>query len=396
MATGVLVQLQPRAAVSAGPTRSPIDLETPMQIIRFAAFAAISLAVMLSRPAAGCTGILLRNSDGSVVHGRTVEFGIPIEMDFAFVPRGHAFTGSTPIGPGKTWTARHAAVGVVCFGVLGIMDGVNEQGLSVGAFYFPTFAEYVPTTAENRARSLSPVDFSNWVLTSFASIEEVRTAIEAGEAVVAPTLVPGWPAEPQPFHWIVYDRSGASLVIEPVGGRLVLHDNPIGVFTNAPTFDWHLTNLRNYLQVKPFDVPKVDLDGLSLQALGLGGSMLGLPADFSSPSRFVRATYFCATAFPAPSPSEGVMSGFHILNQFDIPAGAVRMRDGDRVESDRTLMTVMRDPVNLRIYYRTETDQTLRMVELRHFDPTGPLQRLPTAGSQQVIDMSERFATWAP
>ncbi len=50
--------------------------------------------------------------------------------------------------------------------------------------------------------------------------------MEAGEAIVAPTLLPGWPPTVQPFHWIVYDKSGKSLVIEPIGGKLVVTDNP--------------------------------------------------------------------------------------------------------------------------------------------------------------------------
>ena len=71
------------------------------------------------------------------------------------MPRGYDFTGLTPIGDGKKWTSKYGALGAIVFGNLGIMDGINEKGLAIGAFYFPTMAEYTPTTAENQAKSMS-------------------------------------------------------------------------------------------------------------------------------------------------------------------------------------------------------------------------------------------------
>jgi choloylglycine hydrolase len=341
-----------------------------------------------------CTGIRLKNADGSFVHGRTVEFGIPLAMDFAVVPRGYDFVGQTPLGEGKKWTAKYGAAGVIVFGNLGIMDGLNEKGLAIGAFYFPTEAEYTTTTPGNQAQSMSAVDFSNWILTQFASVDEVRKAIEAGEAVVAPTLLPGWPPQVQPFHWIVYDKSGKSLVIEPLGGKLVLSDNPLGVFTNSPTFDWHMTNLRNYIALKPLDVPPVKFDDTTFQSFGMGDGMLGLPGDFTPPSRFVRAAVFSATAIPAADPTAGVFSGFHVLNNFDIPVGVARVEEDGKTAADETEFTIMRDPQNLRLYYRTHDDQTIRMVDLKRFDlDAKEVKKLSTAGDQTVIDMSGKFQT---
>lgn len=347
-----------------------------------------------AQTATACTGIMLRNTDGSIVHGRTVEFGIPLAIDFAVVPRGYSFTGMTPNGDGKKWTSKYGALGAIVFGNLGIMDGVNEKGLAIGAFYFPTMAEYTPTTADNQSRSMSSIDFSNWILTSFANVDEVRAAVEGGEAVVAPTLLPGWPPTVQPFHWIVYDKSGKALVIEPIGGKLVVTDNPLGVLTNSPSFDWHMTNLRNYIALNPRDVPPVKLDGKTLQGFGMGSGMLGLPGDFTPPSRFVRAAVFSATAFPVADAKSGVFSGFHLLNNFDIPYGISRVTDQNGgVHADQTIFTVMRDPQNLRMYYKSFDDQTIRMVDLNRFDlDAKEVMRMPTTtDTQPVVDMSGKF-----
>jgi len=352
-----------------------------------------TLALAATQTASACTGILLRNADGTIVHGRTVEFGIPLAIDFAVVPRGYNFTGMTPMGEGKKWASKYGALGAIVFGNLGIMDGVNEKGLAVGAFYFPTMAEYTPTTAENQGKSMSSIDFSNWILTQFASVDEVRAAVESGEAVVAPTLLPGWPPQVQPFHWIVYDKSGKSLVIEPIGGKLVVNDNPLGVLTNSPSFDWHMTNLRNYIALSPRDVPAVKLDGKTFASFGMGAGMLGLPGDYTPPSRFVRAAVFSATAFAAPDAAAGIFNGFHILNNFDIPYGVARVNEGGSTHADQTIFTAMRDPQNLRMYYKSYDDQTIRMIDLNRFDlDAKEVMKLSTgSGTQPVVDMSGKF-----
>jgi len=336
---------------------------------------------------------MLRNADGSIVHGRTVEFGVPLDITYAVVPRNYNFTGLTPLGDGMKWTSKYGVLGAIVFGNLGVMDGINEKGLSLGAFYFPTTAEYTPTTSENQSKSMSSIDFSTWVLTQFGSVDEVRAAVEAGDVAVAPTLLPGWPPTVQPFHWIVYDKSGKSIVIEPIKGQLVVSANPVGVLTNSPSFDWHMTNLRNYVALKPLDVPPVTIDGTTLQATGMGAGMLGLPGDFTPPSRFVRAAVFSGTAAKVADAKAGIFNGFHILNNFDIPYGAVREEVQGVTHADQTIFTTMRDPENLKIYYKTYDDQTIRVVDLKRFDlDAREVMRLPgTSGPQPVVDMTRQF-----
>lgn len=336
-----------------------------------------------------CTGIMLRNADGSVVHGRTLEFGLEVESMILVAPRGYEFIGKAPAGPGMKYKSKYAAVGTMTFKDLAICDGLNERGLAVGAFYFPTFAEYAEITNDNRAKALSPVDFPNWILTQFATTAEVRKAIENGEAVIAPTVLEGWGPAAPPMHYVVYDSGGACIVIEPSQGRLKVFDNPIGVLTNSPSFDWHITNLRNYIALNPRNVPPVELDGVKLQALGQGSGMLGLPGDFTPPSRFVRAAVFSAAAIPSQNSEQGILHVFHILNNFDIPLGVAREVEKGVIHSDFTQCVAARDPQTLRYYYRTYDDQTIRMVDLRKFDLNAKdLKKLSTKGEQPVVDMS--------
>lgn len=353
-------------------------------------FVFCALVVSGVQTAQGCTGIMLRNSDGTLVHGRTLEFGMVVDTKIAVVPRGYDFVGKAPGEPGMKYKSKYAAVGAITFNDVAISDGINEKGLAVGSFYFPTFAKYTEITNDNRAKALSPVDFPNWILTQFVTVAEVRSAVEKGEAVIAPTVLEGWGPEAPPFHYVVFDHTGACIVIEPVDGTLKVYDNPLGVLTNSPAFDWHMTNMRNYIALNPRNVPPVEIDGLKLRQLGQGSGMLGLPGDFTPPARFVRAAVFGATAIPSPNADQGILQVFHILNNFDIPVGVARDVEKGVIHSDYTQCTVARDPQNLRYYYKTYDDQTIRMVDLRKFDLNAKeVKKLNTMGTKQsIVDMS--------
>lgn len=350
-------------------------------------------ALLSMQPIANaCTGIMLKNADNSFVNGRTVEFGIDIDNSVAVVPRNYSFVGQTPMGAGMKYTSKYAAVGVIAYKDLSLLDGLNEKGLAVGAFYFPTFAGYTPETAQNQNKALSPGDFSNWLLTQFASIAEVRQAIESGKVVITPTVMSGWGPEAPPFHYVVYDKSGASIAIEPINGKLVVSKNPLGVFTNSPTLDWHMTNLRNYISLNTHNVPEITLGGQTFKEFGQGNGMIGLPGDFTPPSRFVRAAIFSTTAIPAENADAGIQQIFHILNNFDIPMGVAKTVSNGVTYTDSTLLTMARDPQNLRYYYKSYDDQTIRMVQLDRFDLNAKtIKLLDTKGKQPVVDMSDKL-----
>lgn len=353
---------------------------------------AAGLAAILaaSAPAFACTGIRLKAVDGGVVTGRTLEFGVVIPTDIVAIPRDQAFASQTKIGPGLAWKSKYATVGAALAGTNYLIDGMNEKGLQVGLFYFPTFASYAETTKDDQARSVAIVDFGLWLLTNFATLDDVRAAIGPDGVTIAPTLAPGFPPEPQPVHFVVYDKSGASIVIEPLDGKLKVYDNPLGVITNSPTFDWHMTNLRNYVALNPRNVPPVTIDGTTFRQMGQGSGMLGLPGDFTPPSRFVRAAVFSATATPSKTSGEAVFQLFHILNNFDIPVGVAREEHDGVIHSDYTLLTTARDPNALKYFWKTYGDQTIRSVDLGALDPHAKaILRISTAGQQSVVDMTK-------
>jgi choloylglycine hydrolase len=337
-----------------------------------------------------CTGIKLIARDGALVHGRTLEFGVPVDITTAVIPRDYTFHSTTPSGPGLLYKSKYAAVGASAFGDPALMDGLNEKGLAVGTFYFPTFAGYAQMTPENRTKALSPVGFANWILTQFASVAEVKTALS--QVVIVPTIGKGWGPAPPPFHYIVFDKMGECLVIEPLDGKLVTYENKLGVFTNSPNFQWHMTNLRNFINMSPFNMKPITWNGVKLESFGQGSGMVGIPGDFTPPSRFVRAAIFSVTAFPADNANDAIFQLFHILNQFDIPLGVAREKVGDMIYSDKTQLTCARDPQALKYYFKSYDDQTIKVIDLKHFDLNAKtIKSLNITGAGKAYDISSQL-----
>lgn len=354
-------------------------------------FLALSvLALNALTPLEACTGIKLTAKDGSTVSGRTLEFGVQVETQVVVIPRGYQFSGTTSQGPGLSYKSKYAVLGAIAFGNLAVMDGINEKGMAAGIFYFPGYAKYSLINEQNRSKAVSPAEFVNWLLTQFATLQEVKEGL--ANVVIAPTVVKEWGTEPPPFHYVVYDKSGNSLVIEPIEGKLVTYDNPLGVLTNSPKFDWHMTNLRNYLNLTTVNAAPRTLNGIELTPFGQGSGMVGLPGDFTPPSRFVRAAIFSATAIPSKNADEAILQAFHILNQFDIPVGVVRAVEEGIIHTDSTLMTCARDPQALKFYFRSYEDQTIHVVDMKKFDLDAKTVKSADVNSQQpIVDITDHL-----
>jgi choloylglycine hydrolase len=355
-------------------------------ILGVAALAAILGVAPLAQ---ACTGIRLVAKDGGVVPGRTLEFGFDLKSDVLVIPKGAKLTGSTPDGgKGMAYTTKYGMVGANAVGLPVIVDGINDQGLYVGIFYFPGYASYPELSPDNAAQAMAPHEYANWLLGNFANLDEVRANFD--KVSLVPVVVDAIKQAP-PVHFVIHDRSGKSIVIEPVDQRLKLHENPLGVMSNSPTFDWHMTNLRNYINLTATNVPPVELSDLKLAQFGQGSGMHGLPGDYTPPSRLVRAVAFTQAALPSQTAPEAVLAAFHILNAFDIPDGAVRDDSEGVVHADYTLWTSVADLKNLKWYFRTHNDQSIRSVDLAAAiaAANGKIKTIKMDSKQPIEDISK-------
>lgn len=337
--------------------------------------AAALVAAFLSAAAAGsaadaCTAITLRAEDGSVVYGRTMEWGaFDLFSRVMVVPRGQAFASRMPDGaPGLEWTARYGFVGLDGLNRPIALDGLNEAGLTVGALYHPGFAEYPAFDPATRAASIDPVDVANYILGSFGSVADLRAGFGAVRVVDVVEEALGFAA---PLHFLVLDATGDAVVIEFLNGEVQITDAPLGVLTNAPSYDWHVTNLRNHVNLSPVALPGRNVAEIDFRPLGAGSGMIGLPGDFTPPSRFVRAVAFSATARLTEDAEETVYEAFRILDNFNVPLGAAEgsgLVDEEVGMRSATLWTSAVDTENLVLYYHTQHNRRVRMIDLRRID----------------------------
>ena len=331
-----------------------------------------------------CTGIRLGCANG-VVAGRTCEFGLVLDYDALFLPVGTQYTAAVPGATGKSWTTTHAVVGAATFGCLAIMDGVNDAGLMAAAFYFQGQAKYADVTQADASRALNPSEVPHYILTTCATIDEALAAI--ADITVVDVPVHGWGPTAPPLHYQIIDGQGRHVAVEPTqAGSLQVTENPTGAFTNSPDLPFHLLNLTQYMNISAESLQQSDVFGTTVTATGIGSGGLGLPGDYSPPSRFVRAAFFSAN-HPTPATTiDGVQELFHLLNSFDIPMGAAKVGD----TSDFTQMTVVRDSRELTYAWRTYADQRIRQVSLKQLmqDATAPVRIVitPVTGDDSPIE----------
>jgi choloylglycine hydrolase len=351
----------------------------------------LAAALSLAPIAQACTGIRLIAKDGGVVAARTLEFGVDLHSDVLIVPAGTTLTGTLPDGgKGVSYTTKHGFLGANAEGLIAIVDGMNDQGLYVGLFYFPDYASYPAATKDNASRAMAPYEYASWLLGNFADVDEVRANFN--KVALVPVVIDAIKQVP-PVHFVVHDRSGKSVVIEPLDKTLKIFDNPLGVVTNSPTFDWHMTNLRNYVNLSAVNLPPLNLDGVTLAQFSQGSGLRGLPGDMTSPSRFVRAVAFSQSALPSDTAAQAVLQAFHILNNFDIPYGAVRDVQDGQMNAEYTTWTSASDLKNLRWYFRTYGDQSIHSVDLPKAlaAAKGKIKLIKMGSQQPINDVSTDF-----
>lgn len=325
------------------------------------------------RDAEACTCITLEASDGAVVVGRTMEWAaFDVDSKVVVIPRDCEFTSELEGGrSGVSWKTTHGVVGFDYLDRENLIDGMNEQGLVVNGLYHPGYASYPPLDLAKAASSIEVTDVTLYLLATCASTEEARDAIERVTVVASPMEALGG-IQP-PLHFLVTDPSGKAIVIEFLEQKIRIFEAPLGVLTNAPTYDWHMTNLRNYLGFSATERSSVNVRGTDLAPLGHGTGAIGLPGDMTPPSRFVRAAAFSASARPTKTGPETMYEAFRILDNFNVPIEAVtagkKSDDASELRSG-TQWTVAYDTRNLTIQFHTMNNRRIRQVDLKDIDFT--------------------------
>ncbi len=354
--------------------------------MRFKFFYSLMLLALPWSVGWGCTEMAMVTQDGSVINGRSLEFAIPLHSKITLNPRGvHKESKASSNQKGLLWTSNYGYISVDVLDQGLTTDGMNEKGLSVGVLWFPG-AQYPTSAPSTPSQAIVLHDLAGWLLGNFATTQEAKIALSKVEIWAETIEKLGLP----PVHLAVHDVQGNSCVIEFVKGKMVVQENPNGVVTNFPSLEWHLMNLRNYLTLNPLNAPSRQLNGISLEPPSQGTGLHGIPGDWTSPSRFVKASFLKAFAVPAVNAALGVNLMQHILNTFDIPLGIVR-GGNDPSTFELTQWIVIKDLKNRVFYYRTYQDLALRSIDLKKLNFSGPSKSILMQTDSTPIDMTQSF-----
>ena len=292
-------------------------------LARLLAPAALSLTLAVAPSAQACTSLIYRDANGGVYFGRTLELAMELPYRVAYLPAGRHYSSTAAGAAGPT----HAF--------------------------------------EMTKAALSAIDLGSWTLGQFQDVAEVKAALASQPVLLAPLAVLG--NAKSPFHYVLHDRSGASIVVEFANGKQAVYDNPVGVMTNGPELSWHLTSLNNYTFLSNVDQSSGQFGALKVAQPDSGIATAGLPASNTSVGRFVRAVYYSQYAQKVKAPDDAVRTLAHIMNNFDRPkdvtidtnAGgnegiaAVATKDSPPFTSEYTSWTALTDLNRSVLYVRT-------------------------------------------
>ncbi len=195
--------------------------------------AAVALSTTLA-PVAACTRALYVAKDGTVIVGRSMDWGEDMMSNMWVLPRGMKRDGRG----GKntiSWESKYGSLIVTAYDI-GTAEGMNEKGLVVNEL---ALVESNYGKPPEGAKVISLSTWPQYVLDNFATVAEAVADLRK-ETFRVQTVVLGT-GRPANMHLVISDATGDSAVFEYVDGKLVIHHGKQHkVVTNSPTYDKQL------------------------------------------------------------------------------------------------------------------------------------------------------------
>ena len=314
-----------------------------------------------------CTAITVQSPRQETYFGRTMDFSFPLEPELYIIPKNYEWNNL----PGTHRIRnRYSCIGIgQDISPVILADGVNEMGFAAAMLYFPGYAEYdsADSGTNSSQTPVAALELVNFLLGLCPSVSQAVPLLQGIRIVGIEDPITHTQA---PLHWILADSSGACMTVEKTEDGLHLMDNPLGLLSNSPDFQWHMTNLRNYMNVRPRQSPEAVWSSVRLTPFGQGTGTLGLPGDYTPPSRFVRTAYLKSHTVIPEAAEDAVTACFHILDSVTIPKGAVITPLGT---ADYTQYTAFSNLSTLEYFYKTYDNSGITTARLQPGHDYGPV-----------------------
>ena len=299
-----------------------------------------------------CTAITFKTDD--FYFGRNLDLEYHYNEEVTITPRNFVFN----LRNGESIKNHFALIGIatVSGGYPLYYEATNEKGLSLAGLNFPKNAVYHPESAT--LENIAPFELIPRILGKCKTVSEALSDI----AKINLWNVPFSEKFPlSPLHWILADKHRA-VTVEPMQDGLKIYENPVGVLTNNPPFDFHMHNLGNYINITSMPPENRFSDEINLTPCSVGMGAIGLPGDPSSASRFIRATFTKFNSVCGKGEEESVSQFFHILGSVVQQRGVTCVR-GE--EYEYTLYSSCCNTEKGIYYYTTYENSCITAVDMK-------------------------------
>jgi penicillin V acylase-like amidase (Ntn superfamily) len=304
---------------------------------------ALSGNTLLSAPAAelGCTSFCLDNGDHCVFgtnFDNTIYEGILFVNQRNVVKTGWEVNTA---GESASWTSKYGSLTFDLVGYQFVWAGMNETGLMISTM---ALGESVAPDPDERFPLAGPV-WMQYQLDNYSTVGEVI----ASASHVRITAAPPRTAD----HYLVCDGSGACATFEFLEGKMVYHTGdtlPVAALTNSVYED----------SVKAWQ--EGELSNNSLMRFGTAADRV--------------------TSFEPTDSERAVTYAFETLSQVSSPT--------------YTMWSIVFDPQNLRVYFRTKWNAEIRHIDFSQLDFScgAPVQMLDVH-AELSGDVSDAFVPYS-
>jgi penicillin V acylase-like amidase (Ntn superfamily) len=257
---------------------------------------AVSVAGLVLAPIAqACTRLVYLGANEQVITARSMDWKSDVGTNLWLFPRGMKRTGEA--GPNSLqWTSRYGSVIASGYDIA-TTDGMNEAGLVANVLWLveSSYPKY-----DGKKPGLSLAAWAQYVLDSFATVQEAVDALSAEPFIIVTDRVPG-EDRLATLHLSISDATGDSAIVEYIGGKQVIHhDRQYQVMTNSPVFEEQLALNEYWKQI--------------------GGTVM-LPGTNRAADRFARASFYVNAIPKAENPNEALASVFSVIRNTSVPYG---------------------------------------------------------------------------
>jgi choloylglycine hydrolase len=254
-----------------------------------------AVAALSTNTTHACSRVVYQGPKGTIITARSMDWNEDMKTNLWIFPSGLERNGEA--GPNSfKWTSKFGSVIATAYDSSSA-DGMNEKGLVANLLWL---AESEYEVWDQKKAGLSIAAWAQYVLDSYATVDEAVKGLSKQEFVVVTGVTPGRDSLAT-LHLAISDATGDNAIFEYIGGKLVIHhSSSYQVMTNSPIYEKQIALNEYWKQI--------------------GGTVM-LPGTNRAADRFVRASFYINAIPKTDNAPLAIASVFSVIRNVSVPLG---------------------------------------------------------------------------